>query len=55
MFYLKFGGSTFDEATDDLLHPLGVLHVDRGLLKLRHLQDNDTYLRYILIMCNYYI
>lgn len=42
MFYLQFGGSSFDEATDDLLHPLGVPHVDRRFLKLRHLHgDTD--------------
>lgn len=42
MFYLQFGGSSFDEATDDLLHPLGVPHVDRCFLKLRHLHgDTD--------------
>lgn len=36
--HLEFGSSSFDEATDDLLHPLRVLHVDRRLLKLRHLK-----------------
>lgn len=42
MFYLQFGGSSFDEATDDLLHPLRVPHVDRRFLKLRHLHgDTD--------------
>lgn len=42
MFYLQFGGSSFDEATDDLLHPLGVPHVNRRFLKLRHLHgDTD--------------
>lgn len=39
--YLQLGGSALDEAADDLLHPLWVPHVDRGLLELRHL-DGDT-------------
>lgn len=38
LLYLQFGGSSFDEITDDLLHPLGVPHVDRRLLELRHLK-----------------
>lgn len=41
MFYLQFGSSSFDEATDDLLHPLGVPHVDRRLLELRHLEGDS--------------
>lgn len=39
--HLKFGGSTLDEAADDLLHPLGVPHVDRLLLELRHLKTGQ--------------
>lgn len=48
MLYLQFRSSAFDEATDDLLHPLGVPHVDGALVKLGHLEagrDAGCYIR----------